>query len=263
MINRPDGAYASSDLFKKHPSIPNAYKFVGRLDDTITLYNGEKTNPIKYELTLRESPHIKDAIVFGNGQMECGVLVLAAGPVDDIKQFKTDIDPVLRKANESAESHAQITSDMVCVLDHETILPRTDKGTVLRPAMYRRFKEQIELMYEKGQTASGKKAYELDELKTVLRNMVLSVRSDLSESLQSDSDLFALGLDSLQSVKVRNSIVSEIDVVTTHYLSISYTNTRLSKSVLLAYILPNSMGSADLDKQVGKAPYRSASRYSE
>ena len=45
MSNRPDGSYATSDLFLKHPEIPNAYKFCGRLDDTLVLVNGEKTNP--------------------------------------------------------------------------------------------------------------------------------------------------------------------------------------------------------------------------
>jgi len=34
--NRPDGSYATSDLFVKHPEL-DAYKFVGRVDDTLVL----------------------------------------------------------------------------------------------------------------------------------------------------------------------------------------------------------------------------------
>jgi len=37
MSNQPDGSYASKDLFVKHPTIPDAYKFIGRIDDTLVM----------------------------------------------------------------------------------------------------------------------------------------------------------------------------------------------------------------------------------
>jgi hypothetical protein len=37
MSNQPDGSYASRDLFVKHPTIPDAYKFIGRIDDTLVM----------------------------------------------------------------------------------------------------------------------------------------------------------------------------------------------------------------------------------
>lgn len=42
MSNRPNNDYALSDLFIKHPTIDNRWKFVGRIDDTLVLINGEK-----------------------------------------------------------------------------------------------------------------------------------------------------------------------------------------------------------------------------
>lgn len=49
MSNRDNGDYATSDAYLKHPTIANAYKFVGRLDDTLVMVNGEKTNPVPIE----------------------------------------------------------------------------------------------------------------------------------------------------------------------------------------------------------------------
>ncbi|KAG2119614.1 uncharacterized protein F5147DRAFT_795582 [Suillus discolor] len=77
MSNRPDGSYATKDLFIKHPTIPDAYKFMGRIDDTLVMVlTGEKTNPVPMELTLRSSPYIADAIIFGAGRIQIGALIL-------------------------------------------------------------------------------------------------------------------------------------------------------------------------------------------
>ncbi len=59
MSNLPDGGYATKDLFVPHQTIRGAYKFMGRLDDTLVQVNGEKTNPVPIELTLKgESPYM-------------------------------------------------------------------------------------------------------------------------------------------------------------------------------------------------------------
>lgn len=43
--NRPDGSYATKDLFLRHSEHSNWYKYIGRLDDTLVMLLGEKTNP--------------------------------------------------------------------------------------------------------------------------------------------------------------------------------------------------------------------------
>lgn len=37
MSNQPDGSYATKDLFLKHPTKPDAYRYIGRLDDTLVM----------------------------------------------------------------------------------------------------------------------------------------------------------------------------------------------------------------------------------
>lgn len=52
MSNREDGAYCTKDLFQRHPEHKTWFKYIGRLDDTLTQTLGEKTNPVPIELAI-------------------------------------------------------------------------------------------------------------------------------------------------------------------------------------------------------------------
>src|SRR4051812_943985 len=65
--DNPLNSFATSDLFTNHPTIPNAWKYLGRLDDRVTLVNGEKVLPITYEHQIRENEYVREACVFGVG----------------------------------------------------------------------------------------------------------------------------------------------------------------------------------------------------
>lgn len=52
MSNRADGAYCTKDLVLRHPTNKTWFKYIGRLDDTLTQTLGEKTNPVPVELTI-------------------------------------------------------------------------------------------------------------------------------------------------------------------------------------------------------------------
>ena len=52
MSNREDGAYATKDLMLRHPEHKTWFKYVGRMDDTLTQTLGEKTNPVPIELAI-------------------------------------------------------------------------------------------------------------------------------------------------------------------------------------------------------------------
>jgi hypothetical protein len=56
MSNRSDGAYCTKDLFLRHPLEKDWFKYIGRLDDTLTQTLGEKTNPVPIELAIVGSP---------------------------------------------------------------------------------------------------------------------------------------------------------------------------------------------------------------
>jgi hypothetical protein len=52
LSNRDDGAYCTKDLMQRHPDHPTWFKYIGRLDDTLTQTLGEKTNPVPIELAI-------------------------------------------------------------------------------------------------------------------------------------------------------------------------------------------------------------------
>jgi acyl-CoA synthetase (AMP-forming)/AMP-acid ligase II len=76
--NDPPNSYYTKDLFIAHPTIPNAWKFVGRLDDRITLTNGEKVLPLPIEGRIQQDPLVKDAVVFGIDRPVPGLLLFRA-----------------------------------------------------------------------------------------------------------------------------------------------------------------------------------------
>lgn len=150
--NNPDNSYSSSDLFVPHPTIEGAYKFIGRLDDTLTLVNGEKCQPTSMELSLKgESPFISEAIVFGIARPHVGALIL---PTDkgaellaqqdgEAKLFKA-VWPTIEKANEEAPSHGKLLPEMLIFLPGNTQIPRADKASIIRPKVYKMFEDKID-----------------------------------------------------------------------------------------------------------------------
>jgi acyl-CoA synthetase (AMP-forming)/AMP-acid ligase II len=147
----PPNSYHTKDLFIGHPTIPNAWKFVGRLDDRITLTNGEKVLPLPIEGRIQQDPLVKEAVVFGVDRPLPGLLLFraasAAGLSDD--EFLDRVWPVIEDANSRAEGFSQISRDLVAVIPEDVDCPSTDKSSIKRTAVYREFADVIEAVYAK------------------------------------------------------------------------------------------------------------------
>jgi hypothetical protein len=145
--NTDDGSYATSDLLVAHPTIQGAYKFVGRLDDTLVMVSGEKTNPVPIELTLKGgSPYIAEAIVFGAGKSHIGALILPTEFGADLhhRELYAKIAPVIDSANAEAPTHSQLMPEMLIFIPAGTTIPRADKASIIRPKVYKMFEDLIE-----------------------------------------------------------------------------------------------------------------------
>ncbi|KAG1723799.1 putative aminoadipate reductase [Suillus lakei] len=210
MTNQPDGSYATKDLFIKHPTIPEAYKFIGRIDDTLVMVNGEKTNPVPMELTLRSSPYIADAVIFGAGRIQIGALIL---PTEILVKL---VAPIVAIANAEAPSHSQLATEALVFLPYGTVIPRADKGSILRPRVYKEFESVINEAYKRleGDIDGYGKRQLADEAeaRTAIRDIIGKTVDGPIDSLEDDTDLFGFGLDSLQSSRIRNTIQREIDL---------------------------------------------------
>ncbi|PTB61870.1 acetyl-CoA synthetase-like protein [Trichoderma citrinoviride] len=212
--NQPDGSYATKDLFQPHPSIPKAWKYIARLDDTIVLVNGEKFNPVMMEGKIRSNKNVTEAVVFGAGRAHLGMLLVpAAALASRTEEEIIDIVwPVVDAANRSADTFARISRNMIRILPHDCAYPRTDKGSIIRQAFYKQFQREIDETYDLADTVSGELArFDLSELRQFLRDL-LHRTLRMGTPATDDDDFFVLGLDSLQAIQMRSEILRRIDI---------------------------------------------------
>lgn len=212
--NRADNSYATKDLFEKHPSTPNAWKYYARLDDTLVLENGEKANPLTIEGVARKNPNVDEAIAFGATRPRIGLFVIPSerSPFQTDSELVDAIFPEIEASNRESPAYAYISRDMVHVLPKDTVYRKTDKGTVIRSAFYKDFAEKINEIYDVPDSR-GDQFLEGEELLQFLRQSLLEVAPSVESSVLTETtDIFSLGIDSLQSIRLRTAIMRTLDL---------------------------------------------------
>ncbi|KAK5166578.1 uncharacterized protein LTR77_008121 [Saxophila tyrrhenica] len=208
--NRDDGSYATKDLFEPHPTLEDAWRYYARLDDTIVLENGEKANPLLVEGVLRENPHVAEAVVFGANKPRLGAFIVPATTTDLEDAAIIDaVMPAILNMNASVPAYSHLTRDMIRTLPRDAEYRRTDKGTVIRAAFYKSYASQIDDMYADEQ--SGSLRLSREKLLEMLRSEFLK-RVPSGMAIKDDTDLFSLGVDSLQAIQVRSFIIKNLAV---------------------------------------------------
>ncbi|KAJ7281917.1 L-aminoadipate-semialdehyde dehydrogenase [Mycena rebaudengoi] len=215
--NRPDGSYATKDLFLRHEKHDNWYKYIGRLDDTLVQTLGEKTNPVPIELAIRgNSPYVAEAIVFGAGRPQTGCLILPSELAKDLThaQLMDKIWPVIEEANAQAPTHSRLLPEMIEILPYGTHVPVATKMSILRPACYSKFKDIIDAIYnrfEQENDEAGKLKLEKSELEQFILSAIVKALGPVkSANIDRNVDLFAFGVDSLQGTRIRNVCQKEL-----------------------------------------------------
>jgi aryl carrier-like protein len=211
--NQPDKSYCTKDLFQPHSAIPKAWKYVARLDDTIVLVNGEKFNPVAMEGTIRSHKLVKEAVVYGTGRPYLGLLIVPASELGASSHQET-VDalwPLVEAANQFNDAFAKIPKEMVTALPSNCDYPRTDKGSIIRQAFYRAFKNNIDDAYE-SQESGSTRVFNGNQLKDFLRIEIGKMVADKTETVEDDADIFHLGLDSLQAIQLRSTILRSVEI---------------------------------------------------
>ncbi len=204
LCNSDDGGWDTSDLFIKHPD-HDWYKYEGRKDDRVTLSTGEKVLTLPIEYRIRQSPLIKECVVFGIGKAIPGIFIIPAHKEDDTDEFLEKIWPMIADTNEKVEKFSRILKDMVIVLPYDVAYPYADKGSIKRRMFYKEFAEEIDKKYNEVESqaatmylnkASGMSLKEInDYIMNTLNEVGVSIES-------SELDLFKAGVDSLQAIAV-------------------------------------------------------------
>lgn len=205
--NEPPGSFHSKDVFTPHPSIPNRWKYASRLDDRITLVNGEKVLPLPIEGYIKQDPLIHEAVVVGLGKAAPGLLIFKAAEAEDLstEEYLETIWPTIEGANARAERFSQIPRDLIVVLSHTSKFPRTDKGSMIRAQVYLQYAGVIDGIYTSAERVEGSLQLDLPETQSVLMGLC---RNELGISLSSaKADFFAEGVDSLKAIHLRRLVL--------------------------------------------------------
>ncbi|KAF8857823.1 acetyl-CoA synthetase-like protein [Acephala macrosclerotiorum] len=202
--------YSMNDLYTPHPTKANLWLYAGRADDVIVLSNGEKLNPTNMEVTLREHPAVKGALVVGQSRFVPAAIIefkdeisqSLTSPEKKASYLEDEIWPYAMKTNESAPAHAQLSLNrlILCVFDKP--FARAGKGTMQRGATVKMYADEIDEIYRRSDEGENDAALpridvaqDLKSLEAELGRLIDTVFK--MEDLKADQDFFAAGMDSL------------------------------------------------------------------
>ncbi|KAL9129611.1 MAG: hypothetical protein Q9217_001967 [Psora testacea] len=211
--DNPPNSFHSKDIFTPHKSIPGAWKFLARLDDRITLVNGEKVLPLPMEGRIRQHALVREAVVYGIGRSIPGLLLFRAESARDLADhaFVDRIWPVIETANRHAETFSHIARDMIVPLPAGISIPMTDKGSIVRAQVYKTFEKDIDEAYKRLDTRQqGTIVLNIKELETYLLEKAQNILGSNLAGLH--DDLFTLGMNSLQAIQMRGTIFRDLEL---------------------------------------------------
>jgi nucleoside-diphosphate-sugar epimerase len=222
LVARPfgwDTTFEVQDRLVSDPNNPGLdFNAVGRKDDLIVLATGEKVHPGILESSLSECDLVKSAIAFGENQFEVGVIIEPVNPLpsDQGDRFKSSIWPVILKACNQMDAHARVTSkDAIIIVPTGMLVPRSDKGSIMRKEVYKVFQAQIERAYQDLEYSIVDlplPPLSMTDLEIELKALIQS-RLDwkvFEDDWNYDDDFFELGMDSLQAVRLRRFLLTSL-----------------------------------------------------
>lgn len=265
--NRPDGSFATSDLFERHPTITNAWRYHSRADAQVTLLNGKKFDPAPVEGEILASEVgkrlLSDVMIFGTGREMPGILLFPKSGDTSTSgdQIIEDVWPTIEKMNEETQSHARLARKCIVVVKREAgeiqELPKSSKGTILRGQAERMFADEIERAADYNPELSGKRVRIPDS--KVMDALGRLFDDVVGRHVDPQADLFAQGVDSLACSQLRQTISKAffLDSDISLPLNVIYDQgsiERLSKYILRCRVsgtaVPDGLNEDDPDEQL-------------
>ena len=216
--NRPDGSFATADLFEPHSTIPLAWRFHSRADAQLTLSTGKKFDPAPFEDALRESPLLGDILIFGSDRPFPGALIFRPESREqmDAKDLIASLWPFVQSKNSQAPDHAKLTRSMLIVMPASSpSLEKSAKGTTVRKKAWKTFEREIAEAYEgnfgspdgvnKDPSREFTKEGVLEIISSIIKDSV-----ELQQPLTLNEEFFDLGVDSSASVRIRSRVQQQL-----------------------------------------------------
>ncbi|KAF7674573.1 hypothetical protein GT037_007333 [Alternaria burnsii] len=186
----------------------------GRTDDLICLATGEKVRPTILEGLIQQHHGVKAATAFGDGRFELVVIIESTTllEADCIEALKTSVWPLIEEASHTMDAHARISSHAAILVFPPGSLPRSDKGTILRLEVAKKFSKEIDQVYRKLEADVAASPLDLSSPEMTIRGLIEeNIKLGLtSTSWSNEDDLFELGMDSLQATKLRRLLKASL-----------------------------------------------------
>ncbi|KAK6076359.1 hypothetical protein SCUP515_05522 [Seiridium cupressi] len=206
----PPQSWHTNDLFTPHHTLPNAWKFIGRMDDRITLLNGEKVLPLSIEGYIRQHHLVREVVVFGIDREVPGLLLFRAPGTKHLTDddFVEQVWPVIDDANRHSEGFARISRECIAIIAENVDCPTTDKSSIKRGQIYRDFAGKINKVYQSLESpVGGSLCLSVPELES----WIAQAMGEMGHEIQDlDADFFSAGVDSLKAIQLRAKILKNI-----------------------------------------------------
>lgn len=205
--------YRTNDLYTRHPTNPNLWKFYGRQDDVIVLSNGEKFNPITMELIIESHPLVSRALVVGQSRFQAALLIEPTPelPDMDLEAFIEAIWPTVQAANQTIAAHGRVMKNKIGFASKAKPFKTTPKGTTQRRAVLRDYENEINAIYEAELKNLGNGLPETVNQGSVAEYARQTVVQVLGISdIPSNQDLYSAGLDSLMTIQCARAFQRDI-----------------------------------------------------
>lgn len=145
--------FRTGDLWRQHPSKPNAWKVIGRIDDLIVLSHGQKLNASAIEMELSQSPGVAGVVIGGHGRSRPFVLVeWKDDRKDDLVGEQARMDQLwaaVAKANQRCHELVKMQKGLILFTSPERKLARNAKGSPVRKTSEKLYGEEIEQLYSR------------------------------------------------------------------------------------------------------------------
>lgn len=208
--------YHTKDLFVPHPTRPNMWKYAGRHDDVLVLSNGEKLNPLTMEKIIEGHNLVSRALIVGQSRFQTALVIEPNwnqwSEDKPVREFIELIWPAVQEANQAGPAHGRVMKSKIGIASQKKPFKTTPKGSTKRRQTVEDYAEDIDMIYNNVESeGTDFKLPEDADLSTVtvyLRNILSHVLE--SSSFTNQTDFYAAGLDSLQTMRLSSILRSAL-----------------------------------------------------
>ncbi|KAG2341880.1 acetyl-CoA synthetase-like protein [Suillus weaverae] len=192
--------FSPGDLWREHPTRKGLWKHAGRMSSVTVLGNGEKTDNEQLESLVLKNAFVERAIVFGEGRLQNGLLVLPkAIPCSDA-DFETSLKSTVQHMNFIIPRHSRVVQALVVLGNPEKPFVLTDKGTIRRHETLALYSKEIQDAYAALEAGFSSRPLPLqDDHKGILMYIQEIAARVLGVEVAVEDDLFSRGMDSLSA----------------------------------------------------------------